>query len=50
MPFLLDGVAGLADLNQEDGIHPNARGAQRVADTVWSTLRPLLSHKTASPS
>ena len=31
-------VAGLADLNQADGIHPNARGAQRkVADTVWST-------------
>jgi acyl-CoA thioesterase-1 len=50
VPFLLDGVAGLADLNQEDGIHPNARGAQRVADTVWSTLRPLLFTKTASPS
>jgi acyl-CoA thioesterase I len=50
VPFLLDGVAGLADLNQEDGIHPNARGAERVADTVWSTLRPLLFTKTASPS
>ncbi len=50
VPFLLDGVAGLADLNQDDGIHPNARGAQRVADTVWSTLRPLLFTKTASPS
>jgi acyl-CoA thioesterase-1 len=50
VPFLLDGVAGLADLNQEDGIHPNARGAQRVADTVWSTLRPLLASQIASPS
>jgi acyl-CoA thioesterase-1 len=50
VPFLLDGVAGLADLNQDDGIHPNGRGAQRVADTVWSTLRPLLFSKTASPS
>jgi acyl-CoA thioesterase-1 len=50
VPFLLDGVAGLADLNQDDGIHPNARGARRVADTVWSTLRPLLTTKTASPS
>ena len=50
VPFLLDGVAGLADLNQADGIHPNARGAQRVADIVWSTLRPLLLTKTASPS
>jgi acyl-CoA thioesterase-1 len=50
VPFLLDGVAGVADLNLDDGIHPNARGAQRVADTVWSTLRPLLFTKTASPS
>lgn len=50
VPFLLDGVAGVADLNQEDGIHPNARGAQRVADTVWSALRPVLLTKTASPS
>jgi acyl-CoA thioesterase I len=50
VPFLLDGVAGLSDLNQEDGIHPNARGAQKVADTVWSTLRPLLTNRTSSPS
>jgi acyl-CoA thioesterase-1 len=50
VPFLLDGVAGLPDLNQEDGIHPNARGAQKVADTVWSTLKPLLANSTSSPS
>jgi acyl-CoA thioesterase I len=50
VPFMLDGVAGLADLNQEDGIHPNARGAQKVADTVWGTLKPLLASPTASPS
>jgi acyl-CoA thioesterase-1 len=50
VPFLLDGVAGLPDLNQEDGIHPNARGAQKVADTVWSTLKPLLANRTSSPS
>ena len=35
LPFLLDGVAGVADLNQDDGIHPNAAGARRVADNVW---------------
>lgn len=38
IPFLLDGVAGVADLNQEDGIHPNAAGARRVADNVWPHL------------
>ncbi|MGE5244300.1 MAG: arylesterase [Betaproteobacteria bacterium] len=39
--FLLDGVAGHPDLNQADGIHPNARGARIVADNVWSVLGPI---------
>ncbi len=42
LPFLLDGVAGVPALNQEDGIHPNARGAERVAAHVWSALEPML--------
>ena len=42
VPFLLDGVAGVAGLNQADGIHPNPEGAQRVADTVWRALEPLV--------
>ncbi len=41
--FVLDKVAGIEGLNQEDGIHPNARGARIVADTVWPALRPLLT-------
>jgi acyl-CoA thioesterase I len=40
--FVLDKVAGIEGLNQEDGIHPNARGARLVADTVWPALQPLL--------
>lgn len=43
IPFLLDGVAGRADLNQPDGIHPNARGAAIVAETVWRALQPMLA-------
>ena len=43
IPFLLDGVAGLPNMNQGDGIHPTAAGAEKVADTVWSALRPLVS-------
>jgi len=35
IPFLLDGVAGRPALNQADFIHPNAAGAQKVADLVW---------------
>ena len=41
-PFLLDGVAGQAALNQPDGIHPNAAGQRLVAETVWRSLRPML--------
>jgi acyl-CoA thioesterase-1 len=42
VPFLLEGVGGQPALNQADGIHPNAEGARRVGETVWSGLQPLL--------
>ena len=50
MPFLLQGVAGVTSLNQPDGIHPNERGEQIVADNVWSTLEPLLRQLDATPT
>jgi len=34
MPFLLDGVGGRAELNLEDGIHPNQEGQRIVAAHV----------------
>lgn len=43
VPFLLQGVAGDASLNQADGIHPNVRGAQMVAELVWAELKPVLA-------
>jgi acyl-CoA thioesterase-1 len=42
IPFLLEGVAARPDLNLPDGIHPNARGHERVADNVLAALLPLL--------
>lgn len=42
MPFLLDGVAGVRHLNQNDGIHPNEEGARVVAANVWKALKPLI--------
>jgi acyl-CoA thioesterase-1 len=48
IPFLLDGVAGMPELNQADGIHPTAEGARIVADNVWRVLGPLLRPKTVS--
>jgi acyl-CoA thioesterase-1 len=48
IPFLLDKVAGVASLNQADGIHPNPAGATIVADHVWAVLKPLLDQIAAS--
>jgi acyl-CoA thioesterase I len=42
IPFLLDGVGGVASLTQPDGLHPTAKGAQIVAVTVMKYLKPLL--------
>ena len=42
IPFLLEGVAGDPDLNQQDGIHPTAEGYEIVTDNVWEVLEPLL--------
>lgn len=42
LPFLLDGVAAAPELNQDDGIHPNATGNSIVADQVADFLQPLL--------
>ncbi len=42
IPFLLEGVAAMPNLNQSDGIHPNIKGHQIVAKTVWTYLEDLL--------
>ena len=48
MPFLLRGVAGVTSLNQGDGIHPNERGEQIVANNVWAALEPVLRELDAT--
>lgn len=42
VPFLLEGVGGMRDLNQADGVHPTAAGHRKVAETVWKVLEPIL--------
>jgi acyl-CoA thioesterase-1 len=42
IPFLLDGVGGLPDLNLADGIHPTAQGYTIVVKNVMKVLEPLL--------
>ena len=42
LPFLLSGVALNPQLNQADGIHPNAAGAKIVAAHVLDAITPAL--------
>lgn len=42
VPFLLQGVGGVAELNQADQIHPTAKGQQVVAENVWRVLERVL--------
>ena len=42
VPFLLEDVAAVPGLNQDDGIHPNVRGHRVLADNVWPVLREVL--------
>jgi acyl-CoA thioesterase I len=48
IPFLLKDVAGVPELNQADGIHPNPRGAEILAETVWNVLQPLLDQLSST--
>jgi acyl-CoA thioesterase-1 len=42
IPFFLEGVAARAELNQEDQIHPNAKGYVIVTQNVLRVIEPLL--------
>lgn len=42
IPFILEDVGGIANLNQSDGIHPTEEGHMIVANNVWKVLKPLL--------
>ena len=46
IPFLLEGVGGIPELNQADGIHPTAKGHEIMADHVWQVLEPILRERT----
>jgi len=42
IPFVLDKVGGVRELNLPDGIHPTAKGHEIVANNVWKVLEPVL--------
>ncbi|HXF76276.1 MAG TPA: arylesterase [Methylomirabilota bacterium] len=49
IPFLLEKVGGVRDLNLPDGIHPSAKGHEIVADNVWRVLEPILRSLADGP-
>nr|WP_314481872.1 arylesterase [uncultured Pseudomonas sp.] len=42
VPFFLEGVGGVPDLMQADGIHPAQGAQQRLLENAWPQLKPLL--------
>ncbi|MCA0930902.1 arylesterase [Lutimonas saemankumensis] len=42
VPFLLEDVAGIPEMNQADGIHPTAEGQAILADNVWEVLQTMI--------
>jgi len=42
IPFILEDVGGIAELNQSDGIHPTVEGHKIVANTVWEVLETVV--------
>ena len=42
IPFILEGVGGVRQMNLPDGIHPTAGGHEIVAENVWTVLAPVL--------
>ncbi|WP_258911296.1 arylesterase [Pseudomonas putida] len=42
VPFFLEGVGGVPELMQADGIHPAQGAQQRLLENAWPTIKPLL--------
>jgi acyl-CoA thioesterase-1 len=42
IPFILESVGGVRELNLPDGMHPTAKGHEIVAANVWKVLEPVL--------
>lgn len=47
IPFILEGVGGIPEMNLYDGFHPNEKGHKKIAETVAEFLKPLIERTTA---
>jgi len=46
-PFFLEGVAGVPDLNQKDGLHPTGAGVARIVQGIIPMVRTMLDQMGA---
>jgi acyl-CoA thioesterase-1 len=42
VPFFLEGVAGIKQMNLNDGLHPSRKGYDVIATKVWPVIRGVL--------
>ena len=47
VPFFMDGVGGIPEMNLEDGLHPTAAGHEKLADNVQQGFASALAAATA---
>ena len=47
VPFFMEGVGGVPELNTPDGLHPTAEGQEKLATNVEATLRAVLENLSA---
>ncbi len=50
VPLVLEGVGGVDAMNLADGIHPNAAGHRRMAETIRPVLERVLEQVLAEPA
>ncbi len=42
VPFMLEGVGGVPEYTQADGLHPAANAQSRLLENVWPQIKALL--------
>lgn len=42
VPFFLEGIGGVPEMMQADGIHPAQGAQQRLLENAWPAIKPLL--------
>ncbi|MBW1634954.1 MAG: arylesterase [Deltaproteobacteria bacterium] len=45
MPFFLEGVAMKSELNQTDGLHPNGRGYEKIAENIFPYVLDVIKKR-----